>query len=392
MRRRDGASRGFSVGLLFVFALCALSMAGCAGVSTPKRSAVATVLTPLQSYSRATMLLCLRAHDLNYESLSAGDLDPHLSGLPGLTGAIGIEQTGNARGVDPGPTMDGALLLFERTPTLAVANAARAVAGYNERLVISIATPAPKPPSEAVAASLRSIRGNVIVFWDYPRRHPVRSSRVLAACFVASRGGGHPPPLTSTRVHVLTPFEADGKPLPRPRLPETFGSCNPGSEILVTNVYTCVTTRPSSLPGCSNGCEYNACWRDYQSRRLSLVCLLTPLLDTQLGRGAIAKSEVRIRVANRPKPAKSAYDPMVAEPWGLELANGQMCTSGVSPFRRHAGRPPVLLYGCGGAFATGPVNRSHAIWTIKTTRSVQQATAHVYPVTSQISAAWFAGK
>jgi hypothetical protein len=197
--------------------------------------------------------------------------------------------------------------------------------------------------------------------------------------------------LSRTRVHIVTPFSFDGQPLLDRPLSTAKGRCTAGSPMLITNVYTCAIAGPAF--GCKMSCELPACWRDFTTKALSMICLGSPGLDP----GSPAKNavdELRVRVLNHPRLAKPAAHPLEAEPWAFKLANGETCTDGSAGSYR-PGSIPALLYVCSGPLfpmdAYSDFHRDHPIWTVRAASSVAQAAAHRYPIVARIAEAWFAG-
>jgi hypothetical protein len=86
--------------------------------------------------------------------------------------------------------MDSADLVFFDTPDDARSGAARLFAFWvygrgqpTGRPVVGVPGPGPRiPPTPEAAAQLHQIYGNVVVIWQYPRRHPGASSGPIRSC------------------------------------------------------------------------------------------------------------------------------------------------------------------------------------------------------------------
>jgi hypothetical protein len=149
---------------------------GCGGSTNPQRSI--SVTDRLSSYSLTKMASCFDQLDISNAPASPSDYFPPLSRLAGLVGGIDIFPGSSSQ-------IDGVRLLFERSPAVARANEATAWTDNIKLPRVGIGKAVPQIPN-SVAPSLQSVRGNVIVFWAYPRKHVSSSERLLNRCL--SRG------------------------------------------------------------------------------------------------------------------------------------------------------------------------------------------------------------
>lgn len=346
-----------------VLCLCVLIAVSACGAS---RSAHVARFTPHTVYSIGRVETCLVSSDIRAARSQESQLIAPLNQLPNITGAIDISAGGEfAPGVLSGRAMDSGLLLFVTTSAMAYREEPAAWHTFNDRLRISFGSkPLPKPTASQ-AATLQRVYGNVIVLWEFPRKYPRASDKVIRNCLRQAQGVGGSKPPAHTQVDRLTPFEFNGKPMPQPRPFTVPGTCRPGSDLLIVNVYTC-TSIPSGQPGCSKGCIYQACWRDPGTATRTMTCLLSPFVDPQLG-ATVATSEVRIIMRNHPAVAKRASDPTAAEPWGLVLANGDICSDAFGEPGGPAGAP--IAYSCTGAAAPpSRLDRHSPLWTLQVTQ------------------------
>lgn len=92
-----------------------------------------------------------------------------------------------------GPKLDPIGLYFFKSDALAQAGESKLVdslifgkgnAGNLGKLISVIAPP---PPTEAAARDLHRVTGNVVILWNYPRRHVAASDRQVNTCLAASR-------------------------------------------------------------------------------------------------------------------------------------------------------------------------------------------------------------
>lgn len=224
----------------------------------------------------------------------------------------------------------------------------------------------------------------------------LRTSLVIGAtvlvCVCTSCSSSTSSPFRQTRIHVITPFRIDGHPLGVLHERSLPGVCEPGSRVVLTNVYTCTTSNLASDSTCQK-CTFEVCWRDFSRRQLSLVCLLNPTITstTQLEEG----DEYRIRPINHPLSASRFAQLFRSEPWGIRLSTDERCNATAASGKNRRSRPPVLLYACGQGrnllIPVGRVDRSRRIWTIRTYGSLQQLSERKNPLSTQITDAWFAG-
>ena len=149
------------------------SVARGAGLSTATRP----------SYSQVKVAHCLVRQGVIRGSLPAATKTMSRVYPPGITGTV-LFFAGF------GPKIDRGGLYFFRTSQLAQTGEAKLVAalifGRGLPPALRAAVLSQKPPSSAAADDLHHVSGNVVVLWDYPRRHPALSDRIVSACLAAS--------------------------------------------------------------------------------------------------------------------------------------------------------------------------------------------------------------
>lgn len=175
-------SRRISVALA-VFALTATSAAA-TGVRAQTKAAP---LTP------KGVEACLHHEKVTYDYTLPAGLSRlrklHLLPL-GVTAQLDVQ--GDLPGAPiPGPVIDQGSLWFFRSPSLARAGVSKLVSVWifgrgihlppaAEALLLAMGLQT--PPTQAAAASLHQTHENVVVLWQYPRRHRINSDRIIRAC------------------------------------------------------------------------------------------------------------------------------------------------------------------------------------------------------------------
>jgi hypothetical protein len=141
-----------------------------------------------RAYVRSYVHRCLIAKGVIAASIDPAELRPHVRQVRGVTGVI-TWVPGPVKGLPhPGPTIDGGALVFTRTAGEA-ASGSDALAEsfiYHKYEGEVIRALHPSPPTKVAAKTLESVSRNVVLFWQYPRRHRLSSSRLIQSCL--SRG------------------------------------------------------------------------------------------------------------------------------------------------------------------------------------------------------------
>lgn len=154
-------------------AISAVVAAGCADA----RSHVAAA-----PYKQAAAEKCLRAEKVQTIPVKRAGLDYRVRAkFPGVVATIGIVFGGGKTPPGFGPPIDGGTLIFEKTAALAQRD--------QSGLYTIIHQPWLSPLDPAAPArfirSLQSTKGNVVILWDYPRRKPAVSMRLVEKCLIA---------------------------------------------------------------------------------------------------------------------------------------------------------------------------------------------------------------
>lgn len=197
-----------------------------------------------------------------------------------------------------------------------------------------------------------------------------------------------PSAVDRTRVHVVTPFRFNGRALAPPQEPLVTGLCRRQSNIVAAATYEC--SARSKIPGCESGCTYPACWpAPTEDRPVSLVCLLTPIIESS-GHAPI-DDEIRVHPRNRLPRLSPHANSTAGDPWAFRLSTGEQCVGLGRTGPAHT-RRIELAYACGGRLIPEPggLNRARKLWTIRLASSIGQSSSGRYPLLGRVTDAWFA--
>lgn len=177
MRRSDGLI-GDSRRVARLIVVCGIALAAI-GIGCADRGHASTV--PGRPYSQTAVAKCLLDENVAAVSVNRRNLNPIvLKKFPAMTGTLGI--AGGRVRVRDGvykPLIDFGALIFEKSERDARHDAAGVYAISHDPRINPLGQPA--APSRFIPAVL-STRGSVIIYWDYPRHHPVLSSRLIRHC------------------------------------------------------------------------------------------------------------------------------------------------------------------------------------------------------------------
>lgn len=141
-----------------------------------------------QLYAQGKVARCLARNKVSEESdASFKVVKPSYRKLfpSGIIGSMSVPAPGASSG-----RFDHVLLFFFRTDQLAQQGRARLVSTfYYERgvpLAIAFILQIHGVPAGAEVSKLNRTVGNVVVLWEYPRHHPVKSDRLLDVCLASS--------------------------------------------------------------------------------------------------------------------------------------------------------------------------------------------------------------
>lgn len=140
-------------------------------------------------FDQSRMISCLRRLLLPYDHLHGSQLTTPLNEFRGLTG---YDLTlASPSPSDPGAKaqIDTVQMFFFETPRQArqAQGALAQIYVYFRGPFASLRYLRPIPPNKAALHSIERIAGNVDIFWQYPRHHPVESDRTLNGCLASSQ-------------------------------------------------------------------------------------------------------------------------------------------------------------------------------------------------------------
>lgn len=141
-------------------------------------------------YAQARVAGCLARHGVSEQSdIGFTVAKPSYRKLfpPGITGSISVPAP-----LGTSSRFDHALLYFFSTSSLAEAGKARLVSTYvyarGVPLAIALVLDSHGIPPARSAPKLVRVTGNLVVLWEYPRRHSAASDRLLNLCLATSQG------------------------------------------------------------------------------------------------------------------------------------------------------------------------------------------------------------
>lgn len=140
-------------------------------------------------FNQSRVAACVQHLLLAHESLRGRELADPMTRFTGLSGYILVSASPSS--VDPGAKarIDTVQMFFFDTPREAQRAQTRLARFYVyfHGPLSYVRVLRPVPPDAAALRSIERIAGNVDVFWQYPRHHPVESDRTLNRCLASSR-------------------------------------------------------------------------------------------------------------------------------------------------------------------------------------------------------------
>jgi hypothetical protein len=163
-----------------VLAVVALATA----CGTADGSQATTSATPADGrvYVRALVQDCLAKRGVSSSSAPSSVMRSYIRRVKALTGGINIRPT-PFLGL-PGPPMDAGNVLFLRSSSDAQhdENTLADTFVFHKGEPDSVRAVFPPPPTKKAAQSVQRVARNVLIFWQWPRRHPASSDRIVNAC------------------------------------------------------------------------------------------------------------------------------------------------------------------------------------------------------------------
>lgn len=167
------------------------------------------------------------------------------------------------------------------------------------------------------------------------------STQALASATLA----GSKPKHHFTEVRLITPFTAEGLNASINITKRVSGSCWSNSSK--------DTSRPNTWRCQAENQSYDPCFMDPIREGSKVICLVSPWnLDA-----------VEIALdAPLPSNRSESFDYKSAQPWALELSNGNHCSLISGPSLIVAGMKST--YRCKDGTIVGDIDRSHKVWTV----------------------------